>query len=51
MQTLTPIIVDIINLPLDSGSFPDHLPIYKGGQKYEMPHYRPISIVSITIYI
>ena len=53
-QALATIITKVVNMSLESGIFPDQLkiakirPIYKGGEKNEMPNYRPVSILSTS---
>ena len=48
---LSPVIADLINKSINSGSFPSQMknakvyPIYKGGQKSDPSNYRPISIL------
>ena len=50
-HSLTPVITDLINKSIDSGSFPSQMkkakvfPIYNGGQKSDPSNYRPISIL------
>ena len=50
-DSLSPVITDLINKSIDSGSFPSQMknakvfPIYKGGQKSDPSNYRPISIL------
>ena len=50
-HSLSPVITDLINKSIDSGSFPSQMknakvfPIYKGGQKSDPSNYRPISIL------
>ena len=51
IRALAPIITKLVNISLESGIFPDQLkiakirPIYKGGDKNEMPNFRPVSVL------
>ena len=51
VNCLSPVIADLIDKSINTGSFPSQMknaknfPIYKGGQKADPSNYRPISIL------
>ena len=52
-HSLSPFLFGIFNSCFESGHYPDGLkiarvtPLHKGGFKFEMKNYRPISILSV----
>ena len=54
VDIISPSLLDIINMSLRNGMFPDSLklakihPIHKGGTKSDPAYYRPISILPVA---